>query len=325
MRIGMYLEMKNPPAWKRPWPQHYGRWLERIAEADRLGADAVWLTEHHFFDDGYLPQCWTLAAAIVARTKSMRIGSAVTLLPLHPSIDLAEQIALVDVISGGRAEPGFGVGYRKSEYIGYGCDFNHRYDEFAKRIHQLRRFWGEEPGAATTVTPGPIQQPLPMWAGFGGPKGARTAGQLGLGLLSIDPALLEPYREGLAAGGRDPSTARMANHVELFLTDDPERAWAQIEAHVVYRWRSLNRYMFGLKESEAEDVTHPYFEKEAILKRVLLGTPEQVAATLREHIGDLPVTDLYLFSDFPGLPDELIDQNLELAFTRLAPLLRQGA
>jgi alkanesulfonate monooxygenase SsuD/methylene tetrahydromethanopterin reductase-like flavin-dependent oxidoreductase (luciferase family) len=112
----MYVDMRNPPHRRRPWASHYGRWLERIEEAERLGADAVWLTEHHFFDDGYLPQCWTLAAAIAARTHRIRIGTAVALLPLHNALEVAEQIALVDVISGGRVEPGFGVGYRKPEY-----------------------------------------------------------------------------------------------------------------------------------------------------------------------------------------------------------------
>jgi hypothetical protein len=62
----------------------------------------VWLTEHHFFDDGYLPQCWTLAAAIAARTTKVRIGTAVALLPVHSALEVAEQISVVDVISGGR-------------------------------------------------------------------------------------------------------------------------------------------------------------------------------------------------------------------------------
>src|SRR6476646_7043721 len=102
MRFGMYVDMRNPPEWSRPYAAHYGRWLERIEEAERLGAESVWLTEHHFFDDGYLPQLWTFAAAVAARTEHVRIGTAVNLLPLHTGIELAEQIALVDVISDGR-------------------------------------------------------------------------------------------------------------------------------------------------------------------------------------------------------------------------------
>jgi alkanesulfonate monooxygenase SsuD/methylene tetrahydromethanopterin reductase-like flavin-dependent oxidoreductase (luciferase family) len=326
VRLGMYLEMRNPPQWHVPWDQYYGRWLDRIEEAERLGAESVWLAEHHFFDDGHVGQLWTMAAAIAARTKSMRIGTAISILPLHPTIELAEQIALVDAISGGRVEAGFGAGYREPEYVAFGRDFQGRNARFEQDIHELRQLWGEEPGANKVVTPGPVQRPVPVWGGFGGPKGAKKAGRLGLGLLSLDPSLLEPYLEGLAEAGLDASHARMATHVEIFVTDDPEKAWAEIGPHVVYRWRSLNKYMFeGTPyEAEAEANPFPYFQDEAIRERVIIGPPEEVVSRLRALMGNLPVSDLYTFSDFPGLSDELTDENIELTFTKVLPLLRES-
>jgi alkanesulfonate monooxygenase SsuD/methylene tetrahydromethanopterin reductase-like flavin-dependent oxidoreductase (luciferase family) len=316
----MYVDMRNAPHRRRPWARHYGQWLERIQEGERLGADAVWLTEHHFFDDGYLPQCWTFAAAIAARTSRVRIGTAVVLLPLHSALELAEQIAMVDIISGGRVEPGFGVGYRKPEYQAFQGDFKHRYRVYASRIAELRQLWGEEPGAARPVTPPPLQQPVPMWGGFGGPMGARTAGRLGLGLQSIDPKLWAPYQEGLAAGGHDVATARLAGSLEFFLSDDPEKTWADIKEHVVYRWQSYNRYMFEGTRREADPPQ--YFDTETLGERFLVGTPEQVAAAVRRQTEGLPVTDLYFWADYPGIPDDTIDRHLELTLTKLAPLLR---
>jgi alkanesulfonate monooxygenase SsuD/methylene tetrahydromethanopterin reductase-like flavin-dependent oxidoreductase (luciferase family) len=319
MRLGMYVDMRNPSRWQRPWDRHYGRWLERIEEAERLGAASVWLTEHHFFDDGYLPQCWTFAAAIAARTTTLRIGSGVTLLPLHDPLELAEQIALVDVISGGRAEPGFGLGYRKPEYVAFGGNFKRRYAEFAGRIARLRAFWGEEPGAEAAITPGPLQRPVPMWGGFGGPRGAALAGRLGLGLLSLDPALLDPYLRGLREGGHDPAAARMAGHVQFFLSDDPGAAWQQVREHLAYRWDSYNRYMF---EGTSRELDPPaYVELDGLRDQILIGTPEDVAAALRERVSGLPVTDLLFWADFPGLADDLVDRHIELSLTRLAPLL----
>ena len=320
MRLGMYIDMRNAPEWRRPWSSHYGRWLERVEEAERLGADAVWLTEHHFFDDGYLPQCWTLASAIAARTSRVRIGTAVALLPLHSAVELAEQIAIVDVISGGRVEPGFGVGYRKPEYQAFEGDFKHRYTVFARRIRALRQWWGEEPGAPRLVTPGPVQRPMPMWGGFGGPMGARTAGRLGLGLQSADRQLIDDYREGLRLGGHDPSIARLSAQMEFFVTDDPERTWAAIKDHVTYRWNSYNRYMFEGTSRAANPPQH--FDIAAINDRFVLGTAEQIAAVVKERTDGLPVTDLYTWSDYPGIPDELIDRHLELTFNEVAPLIR---
>jgi alkanesulfonate monooxygenase SsuD/methylene tetrahydromethanopterin reductase-like flavin-dependent oxidoreductase (luciferase family) len=252
VRVGMYVDMRNAPAWGRPWSSHYGRWLERIEEGERLGAEAIWLTEHHFFDDGYLPQCWTFAAAIAARTSRIRIGTAVALLPLHTAIETAEQVALVDVISGGRVEPGFGVGYRKPEYQAFEADFKHRYGVFAERVREMRRLWGEKPGAPRTVTPAPVQNPIPLWGGFGGPMGARTAGRLGLGLQSMSPQLYEPYVEALEAHGHGRAAARMSGQVEFFISDDPEKTWAEIRDHVLYRWNSYNRYMFEGTRREAD-------------------------------------------------------------------------
>jgi len=319
LKLGLYVDMRNAPTSGRPWASHYGRWLERIEEADRLGCAKVWLTEHHFFDDGYLPQVWTMASAIAARTKSIRIGSAVALLPLHSAIEQAEQIALVDVISDGRVEPGFGVGYRKPEYRAFAADFRRRYGEFRARIEAMRALWGEQPGAERTVTPPPIQRPMPLWGGFGGPQGAGLAGELGLGLQSLDPALAEPYRAGLVAGGHGAEAARMAGGVEIFLTDDPERTWAAIEPFVTYRWESYNRYMFEGTRRELEVPQH--FDTGALRSRFLLGTPEQVATAIRQRTAGLPVTDIYTWADYSGLPDEAIDRHIRLLVTELAPLL----
>lgn len=319
MRLGMYVDMRNAPAWRRPWAAHYGRWLERIEEAERLGADAVWLTEHHFFDDGYLPQCWTMAAAIAARTKRVRIGTAVALLPLHSAIETAEQVALVDVISDGRVEAGFGVGYRRPEYQAFHGDFKRRYGVFAERIGEMRQLWGELDGAPRPVTPGPIQNPVPLWGGFGGPMGARVAGRLGLGLQSIDRALYPEYLTGLEAGDHDPSSARVAGQVEFLVTDDPEKAWDEIGEHVIYRWQSYNRYMFEGTSREGRENLH--FDPRAMKERFVLGTPEHVAAVIAERTSGLPVTDVYCWSDFPGISDKLIDRHLELTFSQLAPLV----
>jgi alkanesulfonate monooxygenase SsuD/methylene tetrahydromethanopterin reductase-like flavin-dependent oxidoreductase (luciferase family) len=320
MRFGMYVDMRNPPRWPRPWARHYGRWLERIEEVEHLGAEAVWLTEHHFFDDGYLPQCWTFAAAIAARTSRIRIGTAVALLPLHSAIETAEQVALVDVISDGRVEPGFGVGYRKPEYVAFRGDFKRRYAVFAERIREMRALWGETEGAERTVTPAPLQRPMPMWGGFGGPMGARTAGRLGLGLQSLDRTLLDEYRAGLARGGYDSGAARLAGQIEFFLSDDPERAWAQIGEHAAYRWESYNRYMFEGTSREAD--APRYFDAARLRERFPIGTPEQIAEVIRQRTDGLPVTDVYSWSDYPGIPDELVDRHLQLTFSELAPLLR---
>jgi alkanesulfonate monooxygenase SsuD/methylene tetrahydromethanopterin reductase-like flavin-dependent oxidoreductase (luciferase family) len=183
-----------------------------------LGIDSVWFSEHHGFEDGYLPQPLTFAAAIAARTSRMRIGTAIMLGPLRPALDVAEQAAIVDIVSEGRLELGLGTGYRASEYRAYERDIEGRYPKLEALVREIRRLWEEG-----DCTPPPIQDPPPVWIGAIGPRAARMAGRLGEGLLWLSSALLEPYRTGLEEGGHDPSSARMAGLANLIVADDPRQ------------------------------------------------------------------------------------------------------
>src|SRR5688572_29403016 len=98
--------------------------LEQIELADRLGLDEVWLGEHRFSRHGLLSGFFAFAGQVAARTQNVRIGTAVVVLPLHHPILVAEEIAMLDVLSGGRMEVGVGSGYQRQEFAGLGIDMN---------------------------------------------------------------------------------------------------------------------------------------------------------------------------------------------------------
>ncbi|HZX53098.1 MAG TPA: LLM class flavin-dependent oxidoreductase [Ilumatobacteraceae bacterium] len=129
LQVGLFVDGRNPPGWQRPWPEHYARLVDIAAEADDLGADCIWLTEHHGFEDGYLTQPLVLAAAIAARTRRARIGTAVTLAPIRHPLHLAEEAAVVDLLSGGRLELGIGAGYVASEFDAFGTEMQTRFTD----------------------------------------------------------------------------------------------------------------------------------------------------------------------------------------------------
>lgn len=86
-RPGLYFDFRNPEPWRRDLTAYYGRHLDLISEADRRGLGSVWVSEHHFVDDGYLPAPLTALAAIAARTERVRLGTAVVVAPLqHPTV-----------------------------------------------------------------------------------------------------------------------------------------------------------------------------------------------------------------------------------------------
>jgi len=320
MDVGIYLDLRNPPRWAVPWPDHYARSLEVVEEAERLGASSVWLSEHHFFEDGYLPQPLTFAAAIAARTRSIRIGTAVLLAALREPAHLAEEAAMVDILSNGRLDLGVGLGYRVPEYTRFGRPFEKRFARTEAVLREVIRLW--ETGG---VTPLPVQRPLPLWGGFFGPRGARLTGELGAGLLAFDPALLEPYRAGLEAGGHDPESARCAAVVNLVIADDPEAAWERIRPHLSYQWDSYHRY--GVEDTGAP-VPRPIDPdkwcapgRDGAPPRFGVFTPEGAAAHVRAVTADVPAQAVYLWASIAGMPKDLADRHVELACTELRRLL----
>ena len=209
MRVGIYFDLRNPPAWRVPPSRLYGFTLEMCREAELLGCDSVWLTEHHLFDDDYLPQPLTFAAAVAARTQRVRIGTGILIAPLHHPAEVAEQAAVVDIVSDGRLDLGLGAGYRIPEFELFGAKMATRYRATDDMARELRRLWG-----AGGVTPRPVQERPPLWLGYQGPKGARRAGLLGECLLTLNKESWPAYRDALAEAGHDPAAARMAGGIQ---------------------------------------------------------------------------------------------------------------
>jgi alkanesulfonate monooxygenase SsuD/methylene tetrahydromethanopterin reductase-like flavin-dependent oxidoreductase (luciferase family) len=322
MRVGIYLDLRNPPEWRRSPAEFYAQALETVEEAERLGADSVWLSEHHFFEDGYLPQPLTFAAAVAARTTRIRIGTAVLLAPLRPAVQIAEEAAIVDLVSGGRLDLGLGAGYRVPEFAAYGADLSRRYGLVEERVREIREFF-----SSGGVTPAPVQDPFPIWLGFGGPQGARRAGRLGEGLLTLSPQLVEPYREGLIEGGHDPESGRMAGPLMFVLADDPESAWQQIRPHFQYQWDSYRRYL-----AEGRDMpTPPPVDPERWRRPDRSGGPprlgvlgvDEAVEMLRGWLPRMPAREIFFWSSIAGMPDELARRHVELVCTDLRDALTE--
>jgi alkanesulfonate monooxygenase SsuD/methylene tetrahydromethanopterin reductase-like flavin-dependent oxidoreductase (luciferase family) len=122
LNIGLLLPFRNPPRWRRPFPEFYAEQFAQAQYAEQLGYDEIWLTEHHFAEDGYSPAILPIASAIAALTKRIRVGTFLVLLPLHNAVRVAEGAAAIDVISNGRFDLGVGQGYSPGEFAGYGIN-----------------------------------------------------------------------------------------------------------------------------------------------------------------------------------------------------------
>ena len=318
MRTGLYFDLRNPSGWRRDWSRHYAQNLEIAEEADRLGVASLWASEHHLFDDGYLPQPLTFLAAVAARTRHARLGTAVLLAPFRSPLQIAEEAAIVDLVSGGRLELGLGPGYRSDEFDAFGADAPSRYRVTNDCIRALRAIW-----AADRVRPPTVQRPLPLWLGYGSPQGARRAGLLGVGLLAAGRHLLEPYLSGLLEGGWETAEARMATPSFWVLAEDPERTWSRVERCYEHQWRT---YRAGGRPTQSGDFDTAFAAlrsqgPEGSPPAIQAVTPADAATQLRAMFDGLPVEHIFFWASIAGMPDDVVEEHVRLVATDLAAAL----
>jgi len=320
MKVGLYFDLRNPHAWRQDPARLHSFTLEAIEEAEHLGADSIWLSEHHLFADDYVAAPLTFLAAAAARTSRVRLGTAVVLAPLHHAVEIAEQAAMVDLISGGRLELGLGTGYRVSEYELYGADLRRRYAQTDAKAAEIRRLLS--PGG---VLPQPVQTPLPIWMGYQGPKGARRAGLLGAGLLSADARNWPSYRDGLQAGGHSLDRARMAGWINTWVTDDPGADWPTVSVHMSHQF---NTYASHGVEGTGNPAPPPVDPEQirrgspdSLLGYFWCERPDTVAQKITAYTQGAPVETVLIFASLAGMPEPMVMRHIRTICTELAPLL----
>ena len=318
MKVGLFFDLRNPDPWAMPWPDVFARNLELVERAEQGGLGSVWFTEHHLFADGYLPQPLTFLAAVAARTRTITIGTAVLLAALRPAPLVAEEAAVVDQISGGRLQLGIGAGYSPREYELYDRDLSKRYGLTDAAVAEIRRLLDDG-----VVTPPPAQRPFPLWLGYQGPQGARRAGRLGVGLLSLDRQLLHPYREGLVEGGHDPASARTGGMLDIVVADDPEATLERILPHFLHQANTYAECAVAGTGVEPRVLTAEKAMSRSRAPGQIPGlrvlTPDDAATAIREATAGAPVEHVYLWASVAGMPGDVVDRHVELLCTQVAP------
>lgn len=229
MKVGV-LQFFAWPGRHGPLEEVYARALERIEIMDRGGFDAVWLAEHHFTTFSVCPSVHMLGVMAAARTKRLRIGTAVSLASLYHPLRLAEEVALLDVLSGGRVNWGAGRGFALSEFAAFGVPPQESAERFREAVEIVLQCWTQErltfKGAHfdfedIEVLPKPLQPSLPIWMAATSETAIDWAASRGFSIL-MDPhaSMTDIGRKrryytqklgeaGFADGGRDIPMARL--------------------------------------------------------------------------------------------------------------------
>jgi alkanesulfonate monooxygenase SsuD/methylene tetrahydromethanopterin reductase-like flavin-dependent oxidoreductase (luciferase family) len=305
----------------------YDAALEMAAWGEGKGCVALQISEHHASPDGYLPAPLVLASAMAARTSASPIQVAALLVPLHDPIALAEQMAVLDIVSGGRISYVCAIGYRPEEYAMFGREMKGRGRRMERCLEALRQAWTGEPfeyeGRPVRVTPRPLTPGGPtLLMGGNSPLVVRRAARLGMGMITQggDASLEKVYQEACAEYGTEPqmfANPPGGTPASCFVAEDPDRAWARIGPYMLHDARMYAAWLGGsgsITKSVASDVA----ELRAEDGNYRIFTPEEAAAHIRAN-GLLMTQPLC-----GGAPPELGWETLELIVDKVLPAVQAG-
>lgn len=340
MKFGVMYDFRNPKQWRRPWPQVYASMLDQTAMLDEMGYDNVWLTEHHFVDDGYNPAVLPIAAAIAARTRKIRIGTFVLLLPFHNPVRVAEDSVCVDILSNGRFDLGVGQGYRAEEFAAFQIPRSERSARLAEGVELVQRLWTEDQVTfagkynrveAMSLYPKPVQTPHPpIWIGARTEKAARRVARLGHHLLATigpDPAI--PYRAELNALGRDPDRYSIAQLRVVYVAESADRAWRDIQEHLHYMMGEYAQWLGEANDAPGDkavwDLGRPEdLRKSPYAEHMMVGTPQECIEKFRAFNRQYVCTHFIMATPLPGMDPAKARRSLELFAREVRPHLDRG-
>jgi alkanesulfonate monooxygenase SsuD/methylene tetrahydromethanopterin reductase-like flavin-dependent oxidoreductase (luciferase family) len=328
IRFGYGFDMRNPQQWFRPWADLYAEHLEFISWTETLGFDGVWLAEHHGIDDGYLPSPLMVGAAIAARTTTMRICTGVALAPHYHPVRLAEDVAVLDLISNGRAELALGIGYLEAEARAYGFDSGNR-GRMADEILQIvRRLWQGETVTfsgeffsidGARITPLPVQKPsIPLLVGAAKRAGLRRAARYGDGYIG-GAEQYPTFVEEMHACGKDEKTARVIgmDGMWMMVSEDPEETLHEVAPHAYYQINTYAQWQAG-KDWGFEIMDFETFKTSGM---ITILTPEQAIVHMKSRLQTAPLESFCMQAP-AGFPLSKLAEHAELFANKVLPAFR---
>ncbi len=329
--FGIWYDFRNPEQWRKPMTQMYAEYLDQIVLAEELGFGSVWLTEHHFQPDQYTPSPLILAGAISQRTRRMRIATDLMVLPLHDPVRLAEDVATLSLISGGRFDLGVGVGYRPKEFEQFGREMKYRPSMIEEGIAILRQAWSGEPvdfhGKRYDVhnhpiTPHPDRPPHIYIGGLADPAVERAA-RIGDGFIPSSTIGVDHYLKCYADLGKDPADAVIMHGSWSIIARDPEEEARRVGPHAMYQTNIYRSWgVWGA------DQTAPFATPAEALAGGLyeVWDADMAVANLQALIDRYPqIKDIHFWAQLPGEPVEAGSRRLEYMAKEVFPRLRPSA
>ena len=349
MDFGLFFLMQRDEAWSEQ--KVYDSALTQMLAAEALGYHSVWFAEHHFNDYGLCPAPPVLASFVAARSTTLRLGMGVSLLPLHHPVDLAEQLAVLDVVSGGRLDVGVGRGGTLQDYETFQSDRADSRARVEEGIALIQQAWTGVPfdfqgrfhsAERLHVRPRPVQEPHPpLYVACNSEDSVLSAARLGLPTLSSFFVPMKDlqrrrrlYRETAVAAGRsqdDIADLERRSWLMRVVHVAPDRATALRAVEAPFM--GYQRKMSKLRSDSTGGTVPDSFDRSMLRLRefqdyvnddwMVLGTPDEVSDGLQKHLESAGGYErVLLVMALPGLETDLAMRSMRLFAEKVAPQLR---
>jgi alkanesulfonate monooxygenase SsuD/methylene tetrahydromethanopterin reductase-like flavin-dependent oxidoreductase (luciferase family) len=297
MRFGIFGGARTVPGVEDGYREGYQAYIDAVVEAEALGYYSNFLVEHHFSGMGQVSASLNLLSYLAARTSTIRLGTAVVVIPWHNPILIAEQAATVDLLSRGRLDFGVGKGYRYNEFQGFCIPIEEASERFDESMAVIRKAWTTEGRFShqskrwrfenVIIEPAPVQKPHPpLWLAAGRPDSLAYTAREGYNLfldqfqtLAVIFDRLNTYKRALAEAGRTYDPLGVAVARALLITRTKEER----EAAIAARARSLevmNAFGRSPKGDAISSMVSDADLRKATEEGALIGTPDEIARRL---------------------------------------------
>jgi alkanesulfonate monooxygenase SsuD/methylene tetrahydromethanopterin reductase-like flavin-dependent oxidoreductase (luciferase family) len=361
MKVGLIYEIESV---KPHEPGHeyrvYHEALAQIELADRLGFDSVWAVEHHFLNEfSYSSAPEVFLACISQRTRRIRIGHGVAILPFNHPVRVAERVAVLDIMSNGRVELGTGRSTTMDEIAGFGLSPEETRPRWREAIEMIPRMWQEDPfvyhgrfwkvDRPVSVIPKPLQKPHPpLWVAAVSPDTFRLAGEYGLGALGFTLGVgleqvaerIAIYRDAVAsckASGKNVNNQISMNLI--CMAGEDARATEQLARGAVtwYARRGFELiqqvareraackaygYLEKAAKIEPAEITDDYYDFLKAEDLVAVGDSDEIIRVVRRY-HELGVDQILLLMQFGRIPHAAVMRSIEIVGRRILPEVRR--
>ncbi len=294
MKFGV-LQFFSWPGRRGDLKKIYDRGLERARIMDQNGYDAVWIAEHHFSTYSVCPSIHIMGTHFAANTRNLRIGTGVSLASFYNPLRLAEEVALLDVLSGGRVNWGAGSGFDPTEFRAFGIDREQRHARFRENVDIVLAAWNSDKltyhGEFHTfedieVLPKPLQDPMPVWMAASSLEAIRWSAEKGFSIMMDPHSSIEDiatkrqlYDKTLVEHGHDPEGRDIPVARLLAIAPTDELARRVAESGAQWTTGSYAKKSLSLRKQESESDPVQRYVNDVIL----WGSPERVADLLLEY------------------------------------------